>query len=126
MIHRPAFCFAAFAILAGCTARPLPSLTSAHPASPGAAEAPALLAPTTLTAAGDLPVGDTGADHGGKATGHGAHRMSATNAPAAAESYTCPMHPEVRATNPGRCPKCGMTLRPQAEDHSATGRGDAH
>ncbi len=24
--------------------------------------------------------------------------------------YTCPMHPEVRADSPGRCPKCGMTL----------------
>jgi Cu+-exporting ATPase len=26
--------------------------------------------------------------------------------------YTCPMHPEVRETNPGSCPKCGMTLEP--------------
>ncbi|MES2953566.1 MAG: heavy metal-binding domain-containing protein [Patescibacteria group bacterium] len=24
--------------------------------------------------------------------------------------YTCPMHPEVRADTPGRCPKCGMAL----------------
>ena len=24
--------------------------------------------------------------------------------------YTCPMHPEVQADKPGRCPKCGMTL----------------
>jgi P-type Cu+ transporter len=24
--------------------------------------------------------------------------------------YTCPMHPEVRQTGPGACPKCGMTL----------------
>jgi hypothetical protein len=26
--------------------------------------------------------------------------------------YTCPMHPEVRLTQPGTCPKCGMTLQP--------------
>ncbi len=26
--------------------------------------------------------------------------------------YTCPMHPEVRETKPGPCPKCGMTLEP--------------
>src|SRR6476659_401659 len=26
--------------------------------------------------------------------------------------YTCPMHPEVRSTTPGQCPKCGMTLVP--------------
>jgi FtsP/CotA-like multicopper oxidase with cupredoxin domain len=24
--------------------------------------------------------------------------------------YTCPMHPEVTSTEPGRCPKCGMKL----------------
>ncbi len=26
--------------------------------------------------------------------------------------YTCPMHPEVRQSGPGSCPKCGMTLEP--------------
>lgn len=24
--------------------------------------------------------------------------------------YTCPMHPEVISDQPGKCPKCGMTL----------------
>ncbi|MEK7112955.1 MAG: heavy metal-binding domain-containing protein [Patescibacteria group bacterium] len=24
--------------------------------------------------------------------------------------YVCPMHPEVRETKPGSCPKCGMDL----------------
>lgn len=24
--------------------------------------------------------------------------------------YACPMHPEVTSHEPGRCPKCGMTL----------------
>ena len=24
--------------------------------------------------------------------------------------YTCPMHPQIRADNPGKCPICGMTL----------------
>src|SRR5262249_25781986 len=32
-------------------------------------------------------------------------------APAASE-YTCPMHPEVRRSGPGACPKCGMALEP--------------
>ena len=27
-----------------------------------------------------------------------------------AETYTCPMHPEVQSDKPGKCPKCGMTL----------------
>ncbi|MBA2525730.1 MAG: YHS domain-containing protein, partial [Pyrinomonadaceae bacterium] len=31
---------------------------------------------------------------------------------AIAQSYTCPMHPEVRQDKPGSCPKCGMSLEP--------------
>ena len=27
--------------------------------------------------------------------------------------YTCPMHPEVRQTEPGACPLCGMGLEPE-------------
>ncbi|HEY6847241.1 MAG TPA: heavy metal-binding domain-containing protein [Terracidiphilus sp.] len=26
--------------------------------------------------------------------------------------YTCPMHPEVKQSGPGSCPKCGMALEP--------------
>lgn len=26
--------------------------------------------------------------------------------------YTCPMHPEIRESKPGSCPKCGMALEP--------------
>jgi Cu+-exporting ATPase len=29
--------------------------------------------------------------------------------------YTCPMHPEVRQSEPGTCPKCGMELQPTNE-----------
>jgi Heavy metal binding domain len=27
--------------------------------------------------------------------------------------YLCPMHPDVRRTSPGKCPKCGMNLLPE-------------
>ena len=27
--------------------------------------------------------------------------------------YTCPMHPEIRQSKPGACPKCGMALEPE-------------
>ncbi len=30
------------------------------------------------------------------------------------QTYTCPMHPEVRSDKPGSCPKCGMALEPLA------------
>jgi Cu+-exporting ATPase len=31
---------------------------------------------------------------------------------ASGQTYTCPMHPEVRQQGPGTCPKCGMALEP--------------
>lgn len=37
---------------------------------------------------------------------HGAGTLSG-------EIYTCPMHPEVTAKEPGQCPKCGMNLEKQ-------------
>ena len=43
----------------------------------------------------------------------GAARASAHAAqPAAATTYTCPMHPEVVRDGPGACPICGMALEP--------------
>src|SRR6267378_3325014 len=34
----------------------------------------------------------------------------------AKQLYTCPMHPEIVRTEPGQCPKCGMTLVPMKEE----------
>lgn len=39
-----------------------------------------------------------------------AHPPTLTAVPGAV--YTCPMHPEVRQSAPGSCPKCGMALEP--------------
>ena len=41
---------------------------------------------------------------------HDAHSMPSGPAAAARSLYTCPMHPEVQATEPGQCPKCHMNL----------------
>jgi hypothetical protein len=32
------------------------------------------------------------------------------------EYYTCPMHPEVRSDNAGKCPSCGMDLVPKHKE----------
>lgn len=45
--------------------------------------------------------------------GHGDHPMvSDENAekPSTSGAYSCPMHPDVSADEPGTCPKCGMPL----------------
>lgn len=34
------------------------------------------------------------------------------HAPGSPNTYTCPMHPEIRQDHPGACPKCGMGLEP--------------
>ena len=36
--------------------------------------------------------------------------------------YACPMHPEVRAPQPGECPICGMALEPLGLDSGASSR----
>jgi len=42
--------------------------------------------------------------------------------------YTCSMHPEVRSTEEGSCPKCGMFLAPESEghDHDHSGHNHGH
>lgn len=37
-----------------------------------------------------------------------------------AHDYTCPMHPEIRRSGPGNCPKCGMALEPMTLHSSVT------
>ncbi|RNL51690.1 copper oxidase [Pedobacter jejuensis] len=41
-------------------------------------------------------------------------QKAAVETPSSGETYTCPMHPEVHASKPGNCPKCGMKLVKEA------------
>ncbi|MGE0041987.1 MAG: FixH family protein [Vicinamibacterales bacterium] len=40
--------------------------------------------------------------------------------------YVCPMHPDVRSHEPGRCPQCGMELVLEAPGADDTGHAEAH
>src|SRR6187551_1922097 len=46
-------------------------------------------------------------------------RPSAT-APAAAGTWTCPMHPQIVRDGPGACPICGMALEPRVASADET------
>lgn len=43
----------------------------------------------------------------------GIHHEPLSNGTPLVQTYTCPMHPEVRQDKPGSCPKCGMALEPR-------------
>jgi len=40
--------------------------------------------------------------------------------------YTCPMHPEVTSSKPGKCPECKMNLEKVADAGHADHEGHAH
>jgi len=43
---------------------------------------------------------------------HGSPRTQLPpSSPQTRDSFYCPMHPEIKSSQQGRCPKCGMTLR---------------
>ena len=101
---RPRLGIVLLLVTAGCVGpveiAPLPY---AHPANPGAptgalSDVGSMLGPPA-EAEGE-PTGGAGMNHAGKMMG----------APARGGSYQCPMHAQVRADGPGRCPICGMRL----------------
>ncbi len=52
-------------------------------------------------------------------TDSGEARTPESQRVAGAQSYVCPMDPEVRQPEPGACPKCGMALEPDLSDPAA-------
>ncbi len=60
--------------------------------------------------------------HKAKETGAGA--TTQTQNPPAKKAYTCPMHPEVKATKRGKCPKCKMDLRLESSISTAKSFAD--
>jgi hypothetical protein len=101
---------ALIALASGCAAPAARyDVPADHAASPQAPEAPL----PTLSAPASAGAADTGDG------GNGGHDDAGADAPAA---FTCPMHPEVRSAEPGRCARCGMPLVPGAT-HRQRGAG---
>jgi hypothetical protein len=97
--------------LAACVAEPKRRSAAVDPSNPDAPEAP----PASLPSAFAAPTSEAPApSKAPEGAGHAQHGASApAHAPdAGATVYTCPMHPEVRSSKPGTCPKCGMKLVP--------------
>jgi hypothetical protein len=119
------------ALLIGCTTASMPPDAPTSPASPQAREArPAPLSSALQPSSTDRaivtrlresqsdahPPAEHPAPPNGGMSGmqHGDMQMpAATPQPQPAATsfyYTCVMHPEIHQDQPGKCPKCGMTL----------------
>lgn len=69
----------------------------------------------SLAAAAAFALVSTHAFAAGCSDGDGCCAPEKASAPAkpgkaAAQTYTCPMHPKVTSDKPGKCPECGMDL----------------
>ncbi|MFP2900251.1 heavy metal-binding domain-containing protein [Corallococcus coralloides] len=82
------------------------------PSNPDAPEAPPAAQPTAFAAPTPEVPAPAKAPEGAGHAGHGAV-SPASASDAGTTVYTCPMHPEVRSSKPGTCPKCGMKLVPE-------------
>ncbi len=104
------------AAVSGCGEPTRVDVPNTHPANPDAAAAPTPPASSVLAIdpAPPAPPVQTSAAHASHADQTAAEPASEkdNSAPAQAAAYSCPMHPEVTSDKPGRCPKCGMQLKP--------------
>ena len=95
----------------------LQPLPIGHPANPEAPEAPVQGPPKALR---DDPGANPSSSSSSERPMDHQHQTEGGNQtkPPTAEAespegavYSCPMHPEVKASAPGRCAKCGMALK---------------
>jgi hypothetical protein len=116
-------------LLVGCASAPPPRPAAIDPANPTAPEAPpavvsALAASPPPAEPAEAPARPAAEPHQHQPAAEAQpaaephqhqHGGAASGAKAGPEkvSYTCPMHPEVISSAPGRCPKCGMKLVPR-------------
>lgn len=53
---------------------------------------------------------------------HNASKTSMKSEQTSQKVYSCPMHPDVTAKKPGKCPKCGMDLRLGGHEEVSSGQ----
>lgn len=118
---RRTFLATACLVVAACSSRDVPaSWPDGSAASLDSPAAPVAVVTRALDTHPPLPGESSGGWAGLGAPGQrgGAGQPAATDAhahhgergPAAAITYTCPMHPDVTSDRPGQCPRCGMAL----------------
>jgi heavy metal-binding protein len=121
---------------AACGSGLPPRSAALDPSNPNGPESPPLgispVADSAGAAAGELTHGDVnrveGSEHHVEPKDQAAipapaaSPHHAASAPAQGQGgspkaivYTCPMHPEVTSSEPGKCPKCGMKLMPKKD-----------
>lgn len=97
-----------------------------HPANPTSPSAPLALTPVLTAVAAANTDAEAADPHGMEGMSHHHHRDAVApptssaepargaskegDSPAAAEVWTCSMHPQVTKSGPGKCPICGMNL----------------
>lgn len=111
-------------LLAGCASILPPGLD--HPANPDSPVANAqsfagtLAVDATSTSIQPTPMTDPHAGH--DMMGHKGHAMPGAKAPTDSKGlYWCPMDPEVVQEGPGKCPICGMKLKPKPAEMEMKG-----
>lgn len=109
-------------LLVGCAAKiPEPASSTNHPANAGALSTDLSTVGSILVPADEESVHEADPfpaatkPSGGETQGHMGHDAPAAEPTAATTTepvatYICPMHADVTATEPGRCPKCKMKL----------------
>ena len=105
--------FPAFFVISCASSATLIPDSPSHPADPRAAQAPRLTESPTLSVPKlskdeTSEAGDSDAAH--EHDHHHAMPDEDAEKPTATGAYSCPMHPEVTADQPGTCSKCGMSL----------------
>jgi hypothetical protein len=94
----------------GCAATtPPPRFSAVSPADAEAPEADTPPASPTLSGEASLEAKEVSKEGTKPAADHQGHGTPDAQGPTT-ETYSCSMHPEVRQSAPGSCPKCGMPL----------------